>query len=419
MKLLFKALFAGLLALVLALPLLLWAALAPTPLVAPTAAVSLADIDRAVRLLRLNDPRGKLPGITRHAVLTPRDLSLLIAQAGRRFGEPRVKVALQPRLARLMLSLPLPANPLGHWLNLDVELRETDTLPQVTRLVVGRLHLPGWLADAMLARLPGLLDLRVQGELAHELIDHVAISSQRLTLTYAWPANPRPDRAIDLLAPDDRARLQAYTDRLARLSTELAATGPVSLSRLLPPVFELARQRSTDKASAARENRAALMALAFLVNDQALQGLVGDGRGIVGRPMNITLMGRGDTPQHFLVSAALSAKAGSALANAVGLYKEVADAQGGSGFSFNDLAADRAGTRLGLLAVGDPLAFQARLAAGVLESDLMPAVDDLPESLSEREFTQRFGSVGTAAYQKMMVDIEARLDRLPLLRAPP
>jgi len=37
---------------------------------------------------------------------------------------------------------------------------------------------------------------------------------------------------------------------------------------------------------------------------------------------------------------------GTPLADAVGLWKELADARrGGSGFSFNDIAADRAGTR--------------------------------------------------------------------------
>ncbi len=419
MKILLKLLATVLLTLATAVAALLWAALDASPTVPPAAAVTLADIDRAVRLLQRNDPRGKLPGIQRSVVLTPRDLVLLITQAGRHHGEPRVQVVLQPGLARLRLSLPLPANPFRHWLNLDADLRETAALPAVERLTLGGLRLPGALAEAVLPRLLVLLDLRTQGALAQRLVSHVGIAAQQLTLSYAWPADPPQPLASNLLAPQDSARLQVYTERLARLSTELAATGPVSLARLLPPVFELARQRSTDDASAALENRAALMALAFLVNDQALQGLVRNGGSSApGRPLNVTLLGRHDTPQHFLVSAALSAKGGGALADAVGLYKEMADSQGGSGFSFNDLAADRAGTRLGLLAVGNPMAFQARLAAGVRETELMPVVDDLPESLTERQFRQRFGGVGAPAYRQMVDDIESRLDSLPLLQAP-
>ena len=420
MRILFKALATGLAGLALAVPALLWAALASAPTVAPASPVTVADIDRAVRLLQRNDPRGKLPGIVRSVLLTPRDLSLLITQAGRRHGEPRVQVALQAGLARLQISLPVPANPFGAWLNLDVELGQSPALPTVQRLAVGRLRVPGGLAEWVLPRLLVLLDLRAQSELAQRLVSQVEISSKGVTLTYAWPANPSQDLAIGLLAPEDRARLQVYTERLASLSMDLSATGPVSLARLLPPVFDLARQRSTDNASAVRENRAALMALAFLVNDHALQGLVREGSSPApGRPMNVTLLGRRDTPLHFLVSAALSAKGGSALADAVGLYKEVADSRGGSGFSFNDLAADRAGTRLGLLAVGDPKAFQARLAAGVIEADLMPSVDDLPESLTEREFHQRYGGVGGPAYRQMIIDIESRLNGLTLLQPPP
>jgi hypothetical protein len=78
------------------------------------------------------------------------------------------------------------------------------------------------------------------------------------------------------------------------------------------------------------------------------------------------------------------------LADAVGPWKELADARsGGSGFSFNDFAADRAGTRFGVLAVRDPARLQARLAAGLTDADLMPQVSDLPEYLPQSEFVAR------------------------------
>ncbi len=401
----------------------LWLGLEAAPRVPQAAPASVDDIDRALRMLRRHDPRGRLPGIQRNVTLTPRDLELLVAQIGRRRGEPGVKVTLQSGAARLQLSLPVPANRFGHWLNIDAQLREKPGLPMLQQLTIGRLQVPGWLAEAALPSLLALADVQKQADMVRRLVNHVAVTPQQLTVTYALPASPQQELAVGLLTPDDQARLQVYTQRLAELSAQLAATGPVSLARLLPPVFALARERSPDSATAARENRAALMALAFLVNDQALPGFLADLQGAQpgqpARPLKVTLLGRHDTPQHFLISAALSAKGGGALANAIGLYKEVADSQGGSGFSFNDLAADRAGTRLGLLAVGDPLAFQARLAAGVIEADLMPAVADLPEAMNAREFRNRFGGVGAPAYRQMMDDIEARLNGLSLLQPPP
>jgi hypothetical protein len=199
----------------------------------------------------------------------------------------------------------------------------------------------------------------------------------------------------------------------------------VSVVQVLQPVFALAARHSPDAASALQENRAALVALAFLAASQPLAPLLGSATPAsqaaapataqAPRLPELRLRGRPDFPQHLLISAALAVEGGGPLADAIGLYQEVADARHGSGFSFNDIAADRAGTRLGLLARRDPLAFQARLARGLDEADLMPDVSDLPEYLSVREFQRRYGGVGTPAYQAMLRDIEARLDRLPLL----
>ncbi|MGL6109607.1 MAG: hypothetical protein ACRC2B_05845, partial [Rubrivivax sp.] len=120
---------------------------------------------------------------------------------------------------------------------------------------------------------------------------------------------------------------------------------------------------------------------------------------------------------HFLISAVIAAEAGTPLADAVGLWKELADARrGGSGFSFNDLAADRAGTRFGELVVRDTERLQARIAAGVIDTDLMPQVSDLPEHLPEPEFVARFGGVGGAGYNRLLADIEARIDALPMFQ---
>ena len=65
------------------------------------------------------------------------------------------------------------------------------------------------------------------------------------------------------------------------------------------------------------------------------------------------------------------------------------------------------------------LAMQQRLVEAVEEAELLPDIDDLPEHLSGAEFSRRFGGVGAPAYLTMMADIEARLDRLPLLVATP
>lgn len=112
----------------------------------------------------------------------------------------------------------------------------------------------------------------------------------------------------------------------------------------------------------------------------------------------------------------IAAEAGTPLADAVGLWKELDDTRrGGSGFSFADLAADRAGTRLGEAAVGDARRLQAALADAD-EPDFMPDVAALPEFLSAREFVARYGGVGAPAYERQTAEIESRIDALPLWR---
>ena len=128
----------------------------------------------------------------------------------------------------------------------------------------------------------------------------------------------------------------------------------------------------------------------------------------------MTLAGRDDFPRHLLISAALAAEGTGPLSRAIGVYKEVADSQGGSGFSFNDMAANRAGTRLGEWAVTQPQRLQAALARGVKESDLMPPWNDLPEFLPEAEFRQRYGGVGAPPYESMLAEIDRRVEALPV-----
>ena len=426
----------GCLLLVVALAAGLWLAIEPTPAVEKAPAVAVDDIARARAVLARNDPRNALPGITRAVLLTQRDLDLLLNQAGQRFGGLRGRVRLQPGLAVVDASLPLPASPWGGWLNLHAVLLQTDGLPAVQRLHIGRLPVPGWLAEAMLPRLLTALNLRAQGELAQRLVSRVGFHTQALVLAYAWPDNLQQSLTDSLLDADAQARLRRHADALAALTAQLGATregrSGVSLARLLPPVFQLAGQHSTDAASAVAENRAALVALAFMAHGDRLAQLLAPPPpasavhpmpakarllplGIPPQP-RITLAGRTDFPQHLLISAALAAEGGGPLSDAIGLYKEVDDSRGGSGFSFRDLAADRAGTRLGLLARRDPLALQARLAAARLaDADLLPDTSDLPEDMPEAEFKRRFGGIGAPAYLAVLQEIEARLDRLPLL----
>jgi hypothetical protein len=128
--------------------------------------------------------------------------------------------------------------------------------------------------------------------------------------------------------------------------------------------------------------------------------------------VQLQLRGRRDLAQHFLVSAAITASAGSGMADFLGLYKELGDAMGGSGFSFADMAANRAGVEMAKLAAGSgksALEVQAFLSGQVLEDDIMPRVDHLPEGIMEMEFRRVYEDVDSEAYGLMEEEIKRRL----------
>ena len=96
-----------------------------------------------------------------------------------------------------------------------------------------------------------------------------------------------------------------------------------------------------------------------------------------------------------------------------GLYKEVDDSHGGSGFSFADLAADRAGVRLTELATGSAQkasAIQQKMAAAITEDQFMPRIDNLPEGIMALQFKNRYSDFDSTAYTLVEDEITQRIN---------
>lgn len=400
----------------LALP---WLALDAAPWVQRRAPPSTDDVRHAHQLLKAHQVGG---GSARRVVsLSTHEAGLLLDRAlAQRWPGAAADVEFMPGVALLKASVPLPDNPFGGWLNLRAVLLEHgDEWPALDELTLGRVAVPRWLARWALQTWQARAadDTR----LARDLVRSVRFGAGRVQVAYDWRAETRDRLMATLVDAPQQARLRVYTERLAELMARRPADGVVPLPELLPPMFALARERSASAEGGAvdalaAENRAAFVTLALYAVGQSLGAVVPEAR--TWRrppPRTLVLGGRDDTAQHWLVSAALAAEGGGPLADAVGLYKEMLDARGGSGFSFNDLAADLAGARVGRFAVAQPRALQARLADGVAETVLLPPTADLPEFLSERELRRRFGGVGAPAYRRLVADIETRIAALPLL----
>lgn len=414
MKILLRLCLLAVIGLPAAALIAVWLCFQDAPLIARTPSITPADIDRAKRIVEKHDPRKARPGTLRTIVASPQDLDLALNYAAGQFLNGSTRVVLQPGHALVQASLEVARNPLGRWLNVDAALRETGGLPAFDHLRIGRLPVPGYVADLVLATVLAQLNATADGRLAPDVVKSIKISAEGVRVVYEW-RDDIPERvSAVLLPPADQDRLRAYSDRLAEVVATLGVRRSVSLSRLLPPLFAVAHERST-RGDAVKENRAAIVTLAFYSNGRGLSAIIPAAKAWRrAAPLTVTLNGRDDFPKHFLISAAIAAEAGSPLADAIGLYKEVEDSRGGSGFSFADIAANRAGTRFGELALKAPQRLQQTLAAGVQERDFMPEVSDLPELMPEAEFKQRYGGIGAPAYERVMADIERRVASVAL-----
>jgi hypothetical protein len=128
-----------------------------------------------------------------------------------------------------------------------------------------------------------------------------------------------------------------------------------------------------------------------------------------------TMLGRRDLAQHFFVSAYLTAAIGVQAANTAGLAKEMLDAQGASGLSFADIAADRAGVRFadGLLNKRVPLGL---LPQTFTVDAFLPEVEGLPEAVSADLLKSQYGGQNDPRFRQQLVEIDERILALPPYR---
>ena len=387
------------------------------PAVAATQDVNHEDVARALSLLRTHDPRQARAGVVSSALVRERDVEVLLNHAAHRWFAAASRVQLQPRRATIQLSTHAPSNPFGRWLNLELQLEETGGLPVIDSFRIGRLPLPPWLAERIGLYAVDRFGLGQELQLAAEVVRRVRFNPQQVLVTYAWQGDSMGRLFDGLLTAEELKRLRFYSDLLAELTARRAPSFEMPMAQLLGPMFELARQRSAGGNDAAAENRAVLVALTLYANGRTVGSVAPVARSwLRARPMRLMLAGRADFPLHFLVSATLASEGTTPLSKAIGVYKEVADSRGGSGFSFNDMAANRAGTRFGALAVQDPQRLQDLVARGVSDGELLPRTDDLPEFMAEPEFLRRYGGVGKPAYNALLAEIDRRIGLLALLR---
>jgi hypothetical protein len=323
-------------------------------------------------------------------------------------------------------SVHLPANPLGGYLNLGAQLAPSPGGISVARIAIGPLDFSGrWLLP-LAAR---SLDVLLPDKQASSLL--ASVHGMQIDGAIArFNVYPPPDIKARLKAavrtlqasrfpPGEEERALHYYNLLVRIGGWDAAEA-LSLNHYLTPLMASAAERSI-RGSAVTENRAVIWALVIYFSNGAFENLLGKlvsgQRQLIYAPADVTLADRRDLTLHFLYSAGIALATQQGIGIAAGEFKELLDSgDGGSGFSFADLAADRAGIRFVNAATVDEVQarqLQARFLARCTEADFFPDVSGLQEELSEAEFVQEYGSTRSRDYLQQVEQIDRRIDELP------
>jgi hypothetical protein len=407
---------------------LVWLSVEEEPLPFEAAAVASAEKREIVRLIRSKSPRSLEEGQTHTLRLTEHDVNVLLAW-GLSLGsaERKAQVNLATEAASFAVSLGLtPGDGKPRYLNVqlagNLQVDQGTLRLKVNRCRLGHVRVPSWLINPWCPVVASLLAHDRRSKPFLDAIEAAAIGTDWIEATYTR-VNLPPGFREDLFGPTTAgekllAATRAQVIHLLSAVQQLPRGERPQFDMCFQTVFALARVRSVEGDPVA-ENRAAIFALGLLLGHPRLEHFLGHvlpSRGydvaqrVLGR---VRLRKRTDWTKHFCVSAALTLLSDTLVSDAAGLFKEELDSDtGGSGFSFADLLADRAGTTFAARATrGEAAArvMQDRLARGFEIDDVFPHAADLPEGIPDAELQSRYGGVGGEAYLHLTAEIERRI----------
>ena len=396
-----------------------------TPLVAARSGGTAADAKRTRELYREFRRLTEVDDGPREMTFSEREINSALLFAARAVPGVRGQASIFPGTVDVRLSARIP---LGGWLNAAAEVGSSERGLNLLSVQFGRMSLP---PELTLQATRLLLDVSLgdsAGTLALNALGRVTVADDTVTVEVVMKradrkrlAKSAKGTARNLSGLSSEEEVRAYWVAL----TNAIASGEISRSTGFPGVLAHALTLVSDRNLAGDEHKkdvqAALLALAVACGHDKFQGLTGefltDAERRARHPCHgYALAGRGDLRAHFAISAGLHAAADAGAAFAIGEFKELLDSnEGGSGFSFDDIAADMAGINLAKIALSTPDHFAlSRLAASIRNDQaILPNTADLPSNMTESEFKHRFGKVDSPRYKDMLKTIESRLAQLP------
>lgn len=391
--------------------LLLFFVIDNSPLLKMHQGLNRDDIQRAKQLLHVNpDERDQVKTV----VLNEKDVNIAVNYLLNHFIENTVNIQIGKDIVFVQIAVFVPKTIWGRYLDFSFQLIQSDNSIKMKSLEIGEISIPDAAANYLIPVLARFTPLKKYWEIGISYIREIHFTPQGIQVSYLGSII---DAAKQLAIQKHRRypNLYLYQQQINEIVSQHDPSWRLSLTDLLQPLFLAAYQRSTNE-TAIRENRAVIIAVGSYIFKQELRSYLPLGL-VYSKEYQVFAYKRIDIPQHFIASALLATIDASLLSKQVGEDKELGDAEKGSGFSFIDLTADRAGTRFGQTATASPE--QARKLQKIMStakdySCIIPDIEGLPEQMDEQTFKARFDSVGSPIYQDMITEIDKRIDALPL-----
>ena len=395
--------------------------LEPQPALAPLQASSAQDASVAKQVLsQLNKTMFRQEGNTD---LTQNDLNALSKIANHAVVGLRVQLSIEQDGITVIMTFAIPKTP--WYLNFHAELANVSQGLAIHRMTLGRFPLPSSWARELVDRVWQHFSGRSEAQIFDLILGASQVSYPLLQIS-AEPFQGQNALKADSIATLKQVVGYVLPEKLVPLQEELnwicqgfSATERISLAQINTGLMQYIAIRAKPE-DVLQWNVSAIWILAINFANPRFLRLV-DAPDLPIEAANIrdqvTLGGRRDLALHFLYSALLEQLGGESASFAMGELKELNDsAEGGSGFSFADLAADRAGIRYSRYLTQPSSARLAveRLASSADEAVFFPSVHSLQEQLSAQLFTQQYGNTQSGQYQDEIQNIEATIQSLPL-----
>ncbi|MEM7469020.1 MAG: hypothetical protein AAF387_19350 [Pseudomonadota bacterium] len=384
------------------------------PLVSESLSLTAPRVERAKALLRVHDPRRLKDQGTKTIVVTAQELALIANHLIQRVGQGGAEVSLDHKMINVRGTAAVPGLKPTRYVNVDSTLAAEDNYLSFERLRIGKLAIPKRVANALgefvLMHAYRSADISA----STELVKNIIVTPKAFAVTYQWQAGLIDAVRDRIISPHTVSQLKQYNDALVAFGE--AARSDATLNELVHYLGTNV-DPGTDHV---KDNQALIFSLSNYVNGRRMSALIPEVKDWpVPKRRKIIAQGRHDLAQHFTTSAALAVTGGSEIADAIGLYKEIDDADGGSGFSFKDLAADRAGTKFGHEATStdtDAKRIRLQLAEKNGARAFIPDLTGFEEKMTDATFKTRYGGIEDQRYLYVVTDIDRRVNKSPLYR---